>query len=134
MWAYGFMRGIKLREKDWQPFLDDPECAALLRPIYLLGADKVKDEEELLVETAVQREALTKQIPASVAAIYRYWTTPSRGTLRAHDGLDLPARTTQDRKERSMSLRQRQEIQEVLRGSGGALIYSVRGELKIRSP
>lgn len=73
MWAHGFMSGIKLRETDWKPFLDDPNNATVLRPIYLLGAEDVTDEEELLVETPVQREVLTKQIPASTAAIYRYW-------------------------------------------------------------
>lgn len=83
MWAHGFMRGIELRRDEWKPFLDDPNCVAMLRPIYLLGADKVGDEEELLVETAAQREALTKQIPASVAAIYRYWQ-PHRKPLFEH--------------------------------------------------
>jgi uncharacterized protein len=73
MWAHGFMRGIELREADWKPFLDDPDNAAVLRPIYLLGAEEVTDEEEKLVETPAQREGLAKQIPASVAAIYRYW-------------------------------------------------------------
>jgi uncharacterized protein len=73
MWAHGFMRGIKLREHDWKPFLDDPDNAAVLRPIYLLGAEEVTDEEEKLVETPAQREELAKQIPACVAAIYRYW-------------------------------------------------------------
>jgi uncharacterized protein len=37
-----------------------------------LGVDEVTAEESLTV-TPAQREALTKQIPASVARIYRYW-------------------------------------------------------------
>lgn len=74
MWAHGFMRGIELRKDDWKQFLDDPKCVEMLYPIYLLGADKVTEKEELLVETPAQREELTRQIPASVAAIYRYWS------------------------------------------------------------
>ncbi|HEX5337266.1 MAG TPA: UPF0149 family protein [Gallionella sp.] len=73
MWAYGFMTGIALCRKDWQPFFDDPEAAQALRPIYLLGADDVTEEEEALTETPEQREEIGKQIPASISQIYRYW-------------------------------------------------------------
>lgn len=80
MWAHGFMRGINLRRTEWQPLFDDPDALAMLRPIYLLGADAVSDEEEALVATPAQREALAKQIPASVGWIYRYWL-PHRKTV-----------------------------------------------------
>lgn len=73
MWAHGFMRGIALRKDDWKPFLDDPACIALLHPIHLLGAEEISEDEEKLVESPEQREELTMQIAASVAAIYRYW-------------------------------------------------------------
>ena len=36
MWAYGFMQGIELCKKDWQPFFDDPNGQEVFRPIYLL--------------------------------------------------------------------------------------------------
>ena len=83
MWAHGFMRGIKLREHDWKPLLDDPDNAAVLRPIYLLGAEEITDEEERLVETPAQREALARQIPASVAAICRYWLPHRKEVVEA---------------------------------------------------
>jgi uncharacterized protein len=73
MWAYGFMQGIDLCRKDWQPFFDDPNGTTLLRPIYLLGADEVTDEEEELTKTPIERDAFAQQIPASVGWIYRYW-------------------------------------------------------------
>ncbi|MCG3135922.1 MAG: hypothetical protein HMLKMBBP_03698 [Planctomycetes bacterium] len=73
MWAYGFMQGIALCREDWQSLYDDSEAAAALRPIYLLGADEVTKDEEKLTRTPAQREKLAKQIPAGLAAIYRYW-------------------------------------------------------------
>lgn len=73
MWVYGFMIGIGLVRQDWQPLLDDANMAAILRPVYLLGSDEVSAEEGRLVENPLQREAFTLQIPASVAAIYRFW-------------------------------------------------------------
>ncbi len=81
MWAQGFMRGVKLREQEWKPFLDDPDNAAVLRPIRLLGAEEVSAEDEALVKTPAQREALTQQIPASVAAMYRYWLPQSKESV-----------------------------------------------------
>jgi uncharacterized protein len=73
MWAYGYMLGVELCREQWQPLLDDPNGPIVLLPIYLLGADNVTTEEELLTKTPIQREELAKQIPASVAWIYRYW-------------------------------------------------------------
>lgn len=73
MWAYGYMCGIELCRKQWQSFFDDPNGLAALRPIHLLGSDDVTSEEESLTETPKQREELSRQIPASVAWIYRYW-------------------------------------------------------------
>lgn len=73
MWAYGFMQGIELCRQDWQPLLDDPQGKAWLRPLRLLGAVDISDEEVLLTRWPAQREDFAKLIPASVAAIYRYW-------------------------------------------------------------
>lgn len=72
-WASGFMQGIALCRPDWQPLLDDPVAGQALRPIYLLGADEVTEEEEALTRWPPQREELTKQIPASLGVIYRFW-------------------------------------------------------------
>ena len=73
MWAYGFMEGLELCRKDWQPLFDDPATNETLRPIRMLGADKVTPEEEALTKTPAQREELSLQIPGGVATIYRYW-------------------------------------------------------------
>ncbi len=73
MWAYGFMDGIELCREGWQPLFDDPAAKETLRPIYLLGAEDLAEEEKALTRWPKEREKLTKQIAASVAAIYRFW-------------------------------------------------------------
>lgn len=78
MWAYGYMTGINLQRQDWQAAFDDPDNAELLRPIYLLGTEDLTPAEEALIETPLLREELSKQIPASVAGLYRFWTPVRR--------------------------------------------------------
>jgi uncharacterized protein len=73
MWAMGFMEGVALSQEDWQPLLADLAGREFLRPIRLLGLLELSAEEKLLSETPAQRETLTKSIPASVAAIHRFW-------------------------------------------------------------
>ena len=73
MWAYGFMQGLELCRKDWQPLFDDPQGSEWMRPIRLLGEDDLSEEDQALTLRPEQREAITQQIPASVTAIYRYW-------------------------------------------------------------
>jgi uncharacterized protein len=73
MWAYGYMAGINLQRKNWETFFEQPTSTEVLRPIYLLGADEVTQEEEELTKTSEQREGLSEQIPACVAWIYRFW-------------------------------------------------------------
>jgi uncharacterized protein len=73
MWAYGFMQGIELCRKDWQPFFDNPESADVFRPLYLLGSDDVTPEEETYTETPEQSEEFAQQVPESLAWIYRFW-------------------------------------------------------------
>lgn len=72
-WAYGFMCGIDLCRKDWQPLFDDPNGVEVLRPFHLLGSDNVTPEEIELTNTPEQREKLAEQIPSSVAWMYRFW-------------------------------------------------------------
>jgi uncharacterized protein len=73
MWAYGFMQGLALCREDWRPLFDAPDGPAWLNPIRLLGGDDLSEEEMALIRTPSQREALALQIPASLAAIYRFW-------------------------------------------------------------
>jgi uncharacterized protein len=72
-WAVGFMQGLALIRTDWQTLFDSEQGREWLSPIRLMGARDLTREEEELVGTPQQDEALTKQIPASVAAIYRFW-------------------------------------------------------------
>ncbi len=76
MWAYGYMKAIALQAQEWQEIFDaHPE---MLRPIYLLGTEDLTPEQEALIETPEQREELAKQIPASIADLYRHWTPVRR--------------------------------------------------------
>ncbi|USX08927.1 UPF0149 family protein [Paraburkholderia fungorum] len=72
-WAFGFMQGLALVRADWQALFDSEQGQAWLNPLHLMGSDGLTPEELALIATPEQREALTKQIPASIAAIYRFW-------------------------------------------------------------
>ncbi|EIN00483.1 yecA family protein [Paraburkholderia hospita] len=73
-WALGFMDGVALSRQSWQPLLNDADSRAWMRPLHLLGADNLTREEEALTRWPCQRAELAKQIPKSIAAIYRYWS------------------------------------------------------------
>ena len=73
MWAVGFMQGVALREEAWAPLFEDAQAQAWWRPLYLLGAPEISEEEEALVGSPELREALAQQIATSLAKIYRYW-------------------------------------------------------------
>lgn len=77
-WAHGYMTGIAMQRDNWKKLLEARHAAEVLRPLYLLGSPDITEEEEALIETPAQREALSKKIPASVAAIYKYWAPQRR--------------------------------------------------------
>lgn len=72
-WATGFMHGLMLVRQDWQALFDSEQGREWLEPIRLMGGLDLTLKEDELIGTPEQDEALTKQIPASVAAIYRFW-------------------------------------------------------------
>ncbi len=78
MWAHGYMTGIDLQRDSWQPLFETRHGPVALRPIYLLGSPDITAEEEALVETPAQREELSKQIPASIGLIYKFWAPQRR--------------------------------------------------------
>lgn len=78
MWAHGYMTAIKLQHNSWKALFASRHGADMLRPIYLLGAEDVTEEEEALVQTPAQREELSKTIPASVGWIFKYWAPQRR--------------------------------------------------------
>jgi len=73
MWSYGFLTGLGLARREWQPLFEHESAMAALHPIYLLGADDLNAEQRKQTNTPAQREALAKQIAASVATLYRFW-------------------------------------------------------------
>lgn len=73
MWAYGFMQGVALCRRDWEPGLNDPAASEALRPIRLLGGEDVTTEEGLLTRTVPQRAVLSEQLQGSLAVLYRFW-------------------------------------------------------------
>lgn len=73
MWAHGYMSGIAMQRDNWQKLFAARHATEVLRSIYLLGSPDITEAEETLIETPAQREALSKTIPASVNAIYKFW-------------------------------------------------------------
>lgn len=78
-WAWGFLQGVELREEAWAPIWDSP-VAALMRPIYLLGAEEIEEEELVLVDNPGKCDKLAQEMEAGIPEIYRYWS-PTRKTL-----------------------------------------------------
>ncbi|MFM0741677.1 UPF0149 family protein [Paraburkholderia xenovorans] len=72
-WAMGFWQGLMLVRQDWQPLFDSVQGEEWLRPLRLMGALDLTEEELEFANSPQQVEALTQQIAASIAAIYRYW-------------------------------------------------------------
>lgn len=85
MWAHGYMTGINIQRDGWKALFESKQGPVALRPIYLLGAPEVTGAEEELVKTPAQREELSKQIPASVGWIYKFWA-PQRRAADIADG------------------------------------------------
>lgn len=72
-WAWGFWEGMQLCESAWQEAWQDPAMAALLRPIYLLGAEELEEDELTLVDTPAKVNRLSLEIEAALPAIRRFW-------------------------------------------------------------
>jgi uncharacterized protein len=71
-WAWGFWEGMQLREAAWRPAWES-EIAPLLRPIYLLGAEEIEEEEVALVDNPLKCHRLAVEIEDAIAKIHRYW-------------------------------------------------------------
>ena len=84
MWAHGYMTGIDMQRHSWQSLFESRHGPVALRPIYLLGAPEITEAEEELVKTPAQREELSKQIPASIGLIYKFWAPQRRAADSAN--------------------------------------------------
>ncbi len=73
MWAHGYMTAIEMHRDTWKSLYESKHGVEVLRPIHLLGATDVTQEEDELTRTPAQREALSKQIQASIGWIYTFW-------------------------------------------------------------
>lgn len=73
-WCWGFWEGMELRAGSWDEIWES-EVAALMQPIYLLGADEIEEEELQLVEDPVKAHKLAIDLEANLPSIYRYWET-----------------------------------------------------------
>ena len=71
-WAWGFWQGMALREQAWEAIWES-NLAELMRPIYLLGADEVEEDEMALVDDPLKRHKLAIEMEAAIPEIRRFW-------------------------------------------------------------
>ncbi|MDB5935546.1 MAG: YecA family protein [Massilia sp.] len=71
-WCWGFWEGMELRPGSWDPIWES-DLAPLMRPIYLLGADEIEEEELKEVDDPVKGHKLALEIEANLPAIYKFW-------------------------------------------------------------
>ncbi len=71
-WCWGFWEGLELRPGSWDPIFTS-DAAPLMRPIYLLGADEIEEEELAEVDDPVKGHKLAMEIEANLPAIYKFW-------------------------------------------------------------
>lgn len=86
-WAWGFWEGMQLRAEAWETLNDTP-LAALIRPIYLLGADEVTEEEMKLVDDPTKCHKLAIEVEAAIPHIFKYWQerrAPSVATYKREE-------------------------------------------------
>jgi uncharacterized protein len=71
-WAWGFWEGMQLRADAWEAIHESP-LAPLLRPIYLLGAEEIEEEELALVDDPGKCHRLTIEVEAAIPHIHKFW-------------------------------------------------------------
>lgn len=79
-WTWGFCEGMNLRAKAWEPIWTS-NLAPLMRPIYLLGADEIEEEELVLVDDPVKCHKLAVEIEANLIDLYRYWLPKRKSAI-----------------------------------------------------
>lgn len=71
-WAWGFWEGMNLRAEAWEPIWNS-NIAAMVEPVYLLGAEEIEEEEMALVDDPVKRHKLAVEMEAAIPHIHRFW-------------------------------------------------------------
>lgn len=71
-WTIGFMSAVDLAPAAWTPLFENPETAALLEPITLLGADEeqLSDADRERLADPVARDELSRAVPEAALALY----------------------------------------------------------------
>jgi yecA family protein len=120
-WARGFMRGIEMRHDGWAELVNDEDHGGCLIPMMMLYYEHDEDPEmrpePISAETAGKdHRAHGGRAPRSVPA---FQGAPGSRCRHRHGW--APAQHTQDRAERPLPVRLREEIQAVLRRRCGQL-------------
>jgi len=71
-WAWGFWEGISLRAEAWEPVWSS-DIAAMMEPVYLLGADEIEEEQQVLVDEPAKRHKLAIEMEAAIPHIRKFW-------------------------------------------------------------
>lgn len=71
-WAWGFWEGMQLRSEAWEQLQSTP-LAPLLRPLYLLGAEEISEEEMKLVDDPTKCHKLALEVEAAIPHLYKHW-------------------------------------------------------------
>ena len=80
-WAWGFNLGMSLRAEAWEP-IETSNIAPLMRPIYLLGAEEIEEEEMVLVDNPVKCHKLTIEIEAAIPEIHKFWLPHRKSAVK----------------------------------------------------
>ena len=91
-WAWGFVQGVNLCRRDWEPMLRTQQGQAWYRPIGLLGEDNFGPDQEELTRTPTQRAELSLQIPQAVIEMHAYWLPPRKAVYERKVAKTLPAK------------------------------------------
>ncbi|MDD2846638.1 MAG: UPF0149 family protein [Rhodoferax sp.] len=86
IWAYGFTEGVKLSQAAWQPLFDSPQGQRYYRPIGLLGAENFSPDQDALIRTPEQRQALTQEIEDSLLQIHAFWLPRRQAAAQRQPG------------------------------------------------
>jgi uncharacterized protein len=80
-WAWGFNEGMTLRADAWEPIYES-NIAPLMRPIYLLGAEEIEEEELVLVDNPVKCHKLTIEIESAIPEIHKFWLPHRKSAVK----------------------------------------------------
>ena len=71
-WAWGFWEGMNLRADAWEPIWES-NLADMVKPVYLLGAEEIEEEEMALVDDPAKRHKLAIEMEAAIPHIHKFW-------------------------------------------------------------